>query len=114
LPLDAAPPVIVANQLLEDASEHASALPLLKATMARGTRAKLLRQRLPLTSGAQAIQDAGHDPTVTDARSTTVRFRWLDWYQALDTAPQFVWNILEVVAIHFHRRSQSIILVKRF
>jgi hypothetical protein len=95
LPVDRSEFVAFRNERGPDLREHTISAPPLKPAMDRAIVAELLGQPVPLTSGAEAEDDAVEGGAQIDARSAAVCFRLRrrvlqeDW---LDALPEFVAN----------------------
>jgi len=86
--------------------EDARANPFGETAVARGARAELLRQCLPLAAGLQAVHDAGEDAPVVDTWPPAFGLRRLGRQKRRDNGPELVRNVGEL-GFHADRRSPA-------
>ena len=67
------PPLGALTEALSSEAQHPCRSPLAEPPVARAAAAEFRRNRIPLTTCAQAIQDAAHRPAISHARTATLR-----------------------------------------
>jgi hypothetical protein len=99
LPRQAFEFVVLGESGLPHPPEDTRAYPLLKIPMSGFARAQFLRQRVPLTAGAQDVQDARHHrapirggaaPNMFPVLSATAITRLRRWQQRLNSLPETI------------------------